>query len=61
MVVLISRVFRCVRLWGDYSVGTMEYAKWFGGIGRSVYKERVFGVGGFPFLLSLLVLLSSNQ
>jgi hypothetical protein len=61
VIVLISRVFRCVRSWGDYSVGTWEHEKWFGGIRRCVYKERVVAVGGFPFLLSLLVLLSSNQ
>ena len=30
------------------------------GGGRSVYNERLFGVGGFPFLLSLLVLLYSK-
>jgi hypothetical protein len=61
MVVLIRRVFRCVRSWDDYSVGTLGHEKWFEGSARSVYKERVFGIGGFPFLLSLLVLLSSNQ
>jgi hypothetical protein len=61
VIVLISRVFRCVRLWTDYSVGMLEHEEWFGGIGRSVYNERLVAVGGFPFLLSLLVLLSSNQ
>jgi hypothetical protein len=45
----------------DYSAGTSKHEEWFGGSGRTVYKERLFGVGGFPFLLSLLVLLSSNQ
>jgi hypothetical protein len=33
VIVLISRVFRCVRSWGDYSVGTSEHEKWFRGIG----------------------------
>jgi hypothetical protein len=61
VIVLISRVFRCVRSWEDYSVGRLEHGEWFRGIGGSVYKERLFAVGGFPFLLSLLVLLSSNQ
>jgi hypothetical protein len=28
---------------------------------ETVYKERLLGVGGFPFLLSVLVLLYSNQ
>jgi len=27
---------------------------------QSVYKERLLGVGGFPFLLSLLILLYSK-
>jgi hypothetical protein len=49
VVVLVSRVLRCVRSWGDYSVGTSEYEKWFGGVGRIVYEERVVTVGGFPF------------
>jgi hypothetical protein len=28
---------------------------------ETVYKEGLFGVGGFPFLLSLLVLMYSKQ
>jgi hypothetical protein len=61
VIVLISRVFRDVRSWGDYSVGTLEHEEWFSGIRRSVYKERLVPVGGFPFLLSLLVVSSSKQ
>ena len=34
-----------------------EHEEWFEGGERIVYKESVVGVGGFPFLLSLLVLL----
>jgi hypothetical protein len=61
VVVLISRVFRCVRSWGDYSVGMSEHEKWFGGVGRIVYKERVVTVVAFPFVFSLLVLFSSYR
>jgi len=61
VVVLIRRVFRCARSWDNYSIGTLEHKGWFEGCERIVYKERLFGVGGFPFLLSLLVLLYSNQ
>ena len=43
-----------------YSDGTSEHEEWFKDGRRSVYKERLFGVGVFPFLLSLLVLLSSK-
>ena len=43
------------------SDGTSEpHEEWFEGGRRSVYKESVVGVGGFPFLLSLLVLLYSK-
>jgi hypothetical protein len=61
VIVMISRVFWCVRWWRDYSVGMLEHEEWFRGIWRSVYKERLVAVGRFPFLLSWLVLLSSNQ
>jgi len=30
-------------------------------VNEVVYRERLFGVGGFPFLLSILVLLYSHQ
>ena len=43
-----------------YSDGTSENEEWFEGGRRRVYKERLFGVGGFPFLLSLLVFLYSK-
>jgi len=42
------------------SDGTSEHEQWFEGGRRIVYKESVDGVGGFPFLLSLLVLLYSK-
>jgi len=61
VVVLIRRVFRCVRSWEDYSVGTSKHEGWFESSERIVYKERLVGGGGFPFLLSLLVLLYSKQ
>ena len=43
-----------------YSGGILEHGEWFDGGRWSVYKERLFGVGGFPILLSLLVLLYSK-
>jgi len=42
---------------GGYLDGTSEHKGWFEGGRQSVYKERLFGGGGFPFLLSLLILL----
>jgi len=41
-------------------VGTSEYNEWFERGRRIVSKERMFGIGGFHFLLSLLVLLYSK-
>jgi len=60
MVVLIRVVLVVGKITAEYSDGTLEYEEWFEGGGWSVYKERLFGVGGFPFLLSLLVLLYSK-
>jgi hypothetical protein len=45
---------------GCDSDGTSVHEEWFEGGRRSVYNERLVGVGGFPFLLSLLVLLYSK-
>ena len=42
------------------SDGTSEHEEWFEGGRPTVYKESVDGVGGFPFLLSLLVLFYSK-
>jgi len=42
------------------SDGTSEHGEWFEGGRQLVYKETVAGAGGFPFLLSLLVLLYSK-
>ena len=44
----------------EYVDGTSEHEEWFEGGRRSVYNERLVGVGGFPFLLSVLVLLYSK-
>ena len=41
---------------GRNSDGTSEHGESFEGERRIVYKVRWFGVGGFPVLLSLLVL-----
>jgi hypothetical protein len=32
-----------------------------GVVDEIVYKDRLVGIGGFPFLSSLLILLYSNQ
>jgi hypothetical protein len=45
---------------GRYLDATSEHEEWFEGGRRIVYKESAVGVGGFPFLLSLLVLLYSK-
>ena len=60
MVVLIRVVLMVCIIMVGYSDGTSEHEKWFEGGRRSVYNDRLFGVGGFPFLLSFLVLLYSK-
>jgi len=42
------------------SDGTSEHEEWFEGGRRSVYTESVAGIGGFPFVLSLHILLYSK-
>jgi len=37
-----------------------EHEEWFDGGRQIVYEESVVGVGGFPLLLSLLILLYSK-
>ena len=39
---------------------TLKHGRWFEGDRRTVYKERLFVVGGFSFHLSLLLLLYSK-
>ena len=56
MVVLIRVVLMVCKIMVGYSDDTSEHEEWFEGARRSVYKERLVGVAGFPFLLSLLVL-----
>ena len=41
----------------EYSDGTSEHEERFEGGRQSVYEERLLGIGGFLFLLTLLVLL----
>jgi len=48
------------KIMGWDSDRTSEHGDWFEGGRRIVYKESVVGVGRFPFLLSLLVLLYSK-
>jgi len=57
---LIRVVLMVCKITDGYSDGTSEYEEWFEGCRRSVYNDMSFGVGGFPFLLSLLVLLYSK-
>jgi len=40
--------------------GTSEHEEWFEGGRQIVHKESMLGVGGFPFLLSLLIFLYST-
>ena len=60
MDVLIGVVLMVYKIIVGYSDGTSEHEEWFEGGRRSVYKEKLFGVGGLPFLLSFLVLLYSK-
>ena len=61
-VVVLMRVILVVsKMTVGYSDGTSEHDEWFEGGRRSVYKERLFGVGEFPFLLSLLIPLYSKK
>jgi hypothetical protein len=48
------------KIMGWDSDGTSEHEEWFEGSRRIVYKESVVGVGGFPFLLSFLIMLYSK-
>jgi len=60
-VVMLIRVLLVVcKIMVGYSDGTSEHRELFKGGRWNVCKERLFGVGGFPFLLSLLVLLYSK-
>ena len=49
------------KIMGWDSDGTSENEEWFEGDSPTVYKESVVRIGGFPFLLSLLVLLYSKS
>jgi len=59
MVLLITVVLVVCKIWGKHSGSTLEDEEWFEGGGQIGCKETLFGVGGFPFLLSLVVLLYS--
>ena len=58
--VLIRVVLVVCKMMVGYLDGILAHGEWFEGGRWSVYKERLFGVGWFPFLLSLLVLLYSK-
>ena len=60
MVVLIRVLLVVCKIMIGYLDGTSEHGEWLEGGRWSVYKDRLFGVGWFPFLLSLLVLLYSK-
>ena len=60
-MVVVTRVVQVVcKIMVGYSDGTSEHGEWLDGGTRSVHKERLFGVGRFPFLQSLLDLLYSK-
>jgi len=61
VVVTIRNKGVVCKIMGYDSDDTSEHEEWFEGGRRIVYKESVDGVGGFPFFLSLLVLLYSKQ
>ena len=48
------------KMMGWDSDGTSEHEEWFEGVRRIAYTESVVSVGGFPFVLSLLVHLYRN-
>jgi len=50
----------CVRLWDEIRMVHRSMRNGSRVADETVYKESVVGVGGFPFLLSLLVLLYSK-
>jgi len=52
---------RVCKIMDEDSDGTSKHWEWFGGGRRNVYKETCVDIGGFPFLLSLLVLMYSKQ
>jgi len=60
VVVLIRNVLVVCKRKVGYSDGTSEQEGQFEGGRRSVHKEWLFGVGEFPFLLSLIVHLFSK-
>ena len=61
MVVMITVGVVVCTIMDEDSDGTSEHEGLFEDSGRSVYEVRMFGVGGFPFLLCLLVLLYGEQ
>jgi hypothetical protein len=61
MVILIRVVLLVYKIMGEDSDGIAEHEELFQDGIRTVNKYRLFGVGGFPFHLSLLVLLYSKH
>jgi hypothetical protein len=60
MIVTIRVLVVVCQITGKDSDGISEHDEGLEGGGRIVYKVRVVCIGGFPFLLSLLVLLNSK-
>jgi hypothetical protein len=46
--VLITKEWRVCKIMNEDSDRVLKHGKWFGGSGRSVYKERCVGIGGSP-------------
>jgi len=57
---MIRVVLMVWKIMGEDPDGTSEHEEWLEGGRLVVYQQSVVGVGGFPFLLSLLVLLYSK-
>jgi len=60
MIILIRVLLVVCKIRCEDSDGTMKHRGWFEGGREYVYTEWSFGVGGFPFLLSLLIVIYSK-
>jgi len=60
MVVLIRVLLVVCKIMGKEWDGTLVFKRRFESDGSIVFNELLFGVGGFPFLLTFLILLYSK-
>jgi len=61
VVVLIRYVVAVCKIIQEDWDGSSKQGEWFEGCSQTVYKERLVEIGGFPFHLSLLILLYSKE